>query len=81
MQQFMQRPQNMTAESLNMKERFGKAIPPLTAADVISNAGNVDRETSGNKNEGRWSDSEHINFLKALKKWGRDWKHVAAFRA
>ena len=31
-----------------------------------------------NKNEGRWSDSEHINFLKALKKWGRDWKHVSS---
>ena len=66
---------------MNMKERFGKPIPTLTAVDVIANAGNNsgDRENSGNKNEGRWSDSEHINFLKALKKWGRDWKHVAAF--
>ena len=63
-----------------MKDRFGKGtIANLTAADVISNAGNVDKEASGNKNEGRWTDSEHINFLKALKKWGRDWKHVAAF--
>ena len=38
----------------------------------------MDKENSGNKNEGRWSDYEHINFLKALKRWGRDWKHVAA---
>ena len=39
----------------------------------------IDKEISGNMNEGRWSDAEHVNFLKALKRWSRDWKRVAAF--
>lgn len=39
----------------------------------------IDKEASGNMNEGRWSDAEHVNFLKALKRWSRDWKRVAAF--